>query len=308
MRQFKLMMFGLASVFALQACVKDPEKEAVEKNKDNLKQIQQYFTSNSINAWDGNTGWQEIGAGDERMYYVLQPTTATLGRKPATGDQIVVHYVGQLLNGTEFDKSAAGQPLRFAYNDLSVIEGFNMGIGQLQQGQKADLYMPSMLAYGSRAKGSIPAYSALKFTVNLEKVMTEDEALKDYISTKKLKNVDDTPVVPLAVTVESKTDSLYHIITKAGTGDSARLSSKVTLSYRGLFLNGSEFDKGTINPTNTLQGLNLIKGFTEAVLRMKQGEKATVLMPSALAYGDKGSGRVAPYAPLIFELELLKVE
>jgi peptidyl-prolyl cis-trans isomerase A (cyclophilin A) len=138
--------------------------------------------------------------------------------------------------------------------------------------------------------------------------MTEDEALKEYISTKKLKNVDDTPVVPLAVTVESKTDSLYHIITKAGTGDSARLSSKVTLSYRGLFLNGSEFDKGTINPTNTLQGLNLIKGFTEAVLRMKQGEKATILMPSALAYGDKGSGRVAPYAPLIFELELLKVE
>jgi FKBP-type peptidyl-prolyl cis-trans isomerase len=288
--------------------VKDAEKEAVEKNKDNLKQIQQYFTNNGINAWDGNMGWQEIGAGDERMYYVLQPTTATLGRKPNTGDQVVVHYVGQLLNGTEFDKSAADKPLRFAYNDLSIIKGFNMGIGELRQGQKAELYMPSMLAYGGMAKGNIPAYSALKFTVNLEKIMTEDEALKDYISTKKLKNVDNSPIVPSAVTVASKTDSLYHIITKAGTGDSARLSNKITLSYRGTFLDGSEFDRGTINPTNTLQGLNLIKGFTEAVLKMKQGEKATVLMPSGLAYGDKGSGKVPPYAPLVFELELLKVE
>jgi FKBP-type peptidyl-prolyl cis-trans isomerase len=102
---------------------------------------------------------------------------------------------------------------------------------------------------------------------------------------------------------------LYKIVNKAGTGATPESTSRVTLNYRGLLLNGTEFDKGTITPTNPLDKLNLITGFTEAVKRMKEGEKATVLIPSALAYGDKSAGRsIFPYSPLIFELELLKVE
>jgi FKBP-type peptidyl-prolyl cis-trans isomerase len=311
MRKFKLMMFGLASVCVLQACVKDPEAEANKKYKENLQQIRQYFTDNGIAPWDGTTGWQEAVEGSDRFYYVIQPASAnaTLGRKPEKGDQLVVHYIGQLLNGIEFEKSAADKPLRFAYNDGQIIPGFNMGIGKLHEGQKADLYLPSNLAYGNRDIQAIPPYSALKFSVNLEKVMTQDEALKDYIERKQLKNVDNTPIAAIPLNVESKSYNLYRIVTKAGTGATPEATSRVTLNYRGLLLSGAEFDKGTITPSNSLDKLNLITGFTEAVKRMKEGEKATVLMPSGLAYGDTGSGRsIAPYAPLVFELELLKVE
>jgi FKBP-type peptidyl-prolyl cis-trans isomerase len=309
MKQLKWMMLSLASIFALQACVKDPDAEANKKYSENQQQIRQYFTDNGIEAWNGTIGWQEAGEGQKRMYYVIQPSTNTvLPRKPVTGDQVVVHYVGRLLNGIKFDSSATDKPLRFAYKDGSIIEGFDTGIGLLQHGETADLFIPSSLAYGNRNIQGIPPYSALRFRVTLEKVMTEDEALKDYIARRNLKNVDNTEIMAIPISVESNSYNLYRVITKVGTGAMPLGTSKVTVNYRGLLLNGSEFDKGTITNSNTVDNLKLITGFTQAILRMKEGEKATVLMPSALAYGAGGTTKISPYAPLIFELELLKVE
>jgi FKBP-type peptidyl-prolyl cis-trans isomerase len=308
MKNFRLMMLSLVAVFAFQACTKDPNKESEEKYNQNLQQIQQYFTAKGINPWNGTTGWQEAGTGDKRFYYVLQPSPQGGGTKPATGDQLVVQYVGRLLDETKFDSSASDKPLRFAFNDGTIIEGFNLGMGQLEQGQVADLYLPHTLAYGNRNLEKIPPYSALKFHVTLEKLMTEEQALVDYYTTKNLKNVDDSPVTSFPVTIETKTYNVYRIVTKAGTGNVPVATGKVTLNYRGLFLNGREFDKNTISPSTSLDKMNLIPGFKEALLKMKEGEKAVVLIPSGAAYGAQGTNSIPPYAPLVFELELLKVE
>lgn len=304
------MMLGLVAVFMLQACVKDPNEESEEKYNQNLQQIQQYLTAKGIAPGDGTTGYKEAGAGEKRFYYVIQPPAqgTVLGRKPATGDQLVVQYVGRLLDETKFDSSAADKPLRFAFNDGTIIEGFNLGIGELQQGQVADLYLPHTLAYGNRNLEKIPPYSPLKFHVTLQKVMTEDEALVDYYTTKNLKNADSSAITPTLETVGSDTYKLYRIVTKVGTGATPVATGKVTLNYRGLFLSGQEFDKGTISNTTSLDKMNLIPGFSKAILLMKEGEKATILMPFGLAYGTQGTSSIPRYAPLVFELELLKVE
>ncbi|MDO1447038.1 FKBP-type peptidyl-prolyl cis-trans isomerase [Rhodocytophaga aerolata] len=308
MKNFRLMMLGLVAIFAFQACTKDPNKESEEKYNQNLQQIQQYFTAKGINPWNGTTGWQEAGTGDKRYYYVIQSAPQGGGTKPATGDQLVVQYVGRLLDETKFDSSASDKPLRFAFNDGTIIEGFNLGIGQLQQGQVADLYLPHTLAYGNRNLEKIPPYSALKFRVTLEKLMTEEQALVDYYTTKKLKNADSTAITPFSIAVGSNNFNVYRIITKVGTGNIPDSTGKVTLNYRGLFLNGLEFDKNTISPSTSLDKMKLIPGFKQALLKMKEGEKAVVLMPSGAAYGAQGASSIPPYAPLVFEMELLKVE
>ncbi len=92
------------------------------------------------------------------------------GAKPKRGDQVSVHYEGFLLDGTLFDSSVKrGQPIEFLIGEGQVIPGWDEGIGLLSVGDKAELLIPSDLAYGSRgAGGVIPPDAPLRFEVSLE--------------------------------------------------------------------------------------------------------------------------------------------
>lgn len=89
------------------------------------------------------------------------------GRQPKSTDTVVVHYRGRLVSGTEFDSSfRRGEPATFKLNQ--VIKGWTEGIQLLREGGKAELYIPSELAYGSRGSGaSIGPDEALIFEVEL---------------------------------------------------------------------------------------------------------------------------------------------
>jgi FKBP-type peptidyl-prolyl cis-trans isomerase len=43
----------------------------------------------------------------------------------------------------------------------------------------------------------------------------------------------------------------------------------------------------------------------EALTMMSQGAKATIILPSALAYGERGGGPIPPYSPMVFEVEVV---
>lgn len=75
------------------------------------------------------------------------------GKAPKATDTVVVHYRGRLLNGTEFDSShKRGKPAEFAVN--RVIKGWTEGLQLMKEGGKAELFIPSELAYGSRGAGA----------------------------------------------------------------------------------------------------------------------------------------------------------
>ncbi|MCF6184979.1 MAG: FKBP-type peptidyl-prolyl cis-trans isomerase, partial [Bacteroidales bacterium] len=58
----------------------------------------------------------------------------------------------------------------------------------------------------------------------------------------------------------------------------------------------------------TLGRGQVIKGWDEGISYMKKGGKATLIMPSSLAYGASGAGSIPPYTSLIFEVELIDVK
>ena len=86
-------------------------------------------------------------------------------------DTIQTTYVGKLLiEGTEFDKSPAGEYFTFVVGMGQVIKGWDQGFQKLKRGEKALLIIPSRLAYGSRgAGGAIPPNSPLVFEVEVKK-------------------------------------------------------------------------------------------------------------------------------------------
>lgn len=100
------------------------------------------------------------------QYKVIKEGT---GDSPLATDEVEVHYVGKLVNGTVFDSSRdRGQPVTFPVN--GVIPGWTEGLQLMRPGSIFEFYIPSDLAYGDKGAGPIPAGSALIFEVELLKV------------------------------------------------------------------------------------------------------------------------------------------
>ena len=117
------------------------------------------------------------------QYKVIKEGT---GITPKSSDKVQVHYVGSLLDGTEFDNSVKrGEPLEFPVN--AVIEGWQDLLQVMKEGMKVKAWIPSALAYGEAGVPPlIPANALLVFEVELLKVYAENPV------------IDSTAVVPAA--------------------------------------------------------------------------------------------------------------
>ena len=112
---------------------------------------------------------------------------------------------------------------------------------------------------------------------------------------------------PKAVTAPS---GLMYVITKEGAGDKTPDKNvTLTVHYTGTLLNGKKFDSSVDRgkPFKFPVGVGrVIKGWDEAFLSMKKGEKRTLIIPPDLAYGPRGRrGTIPPNAFLAFDVELI---
>ncbi len=101
---------------------------------------------------------------------------------------------------------------------------------------------------------------------------------------------------------------LQYKVIKEGTGKIPTVNDKVKTHYRGTLINGTEFDSSyKRNKPAEFPVTGVIKGWTEALLLMKQGSKWELYIPPNLAYGERGRPGIPPNSTLIFEIELLEV-
>jgi len=113
---------------------------------------------------------------------------------------------------------------------------------------------------------------------------------------------------PPADAVKS-TSGLSSKILHAGTGDhKPAATDTVTVHYSGWTTDGKLFDSSVKRGQPTSFPLNgVIKGWTEGVQLMAEGEKRRFWIPAHLAYGDNpGGGR--PGGMLVFDIELLSIK
>ena len=109
-----------------------------------------------------------------------------------------------------------------------------------------------------------------------------------------------------AITTES---GLQYKILVPGKGRKPEAKNRVSVHYRGLLLDGSEFDSSySGDEPVTLSLKRVIKGWTEGIQLMPTGSVFVFLIPPELAYGEKGGGPIPPNATLIFEVELFEIK
>jgi len=104
---------------------------------------------------------------------------------------------------------------------------------------------------------------------------------------------------------------LVYKTVKPGSGKSPKATDVVRVHYHGTLPDGKVFDSSVQRGQPVEFALNgVIPCWTEGVQRMKLGEKAKLVCPSEIAYGDGGTpdGTIPPGATLVFEVELIDIK
>lgn len=109
--------------------------------------------------------------------------------------------------------------------------------------------------------------------------------------------------------VEVTESGLQYEILEEGTGETPEANDRVKVHYHGTLIDGTVFDSSVERGEPATFGVSqVIPGWTEALLMMKEGAKWKIYLPSLIAYGERGAGQdIGPNTTLIFEVELLEI-
>lgn len=132
-----------------------------------------------------------------------------------------------------------------------------------------------------------------------EQIKIDDELLQKYFADNNIK-------------AEKTASGLYYVIHEAGSGATPENGQMVSVNYTGMKMNGEKFDSNVDPAFNHVKPLQftlgqgqVIRGWDEGIALLKRGEKATLYIPSSLAYGKQAPPAIGPDQVLIFDVELL---
>jgi FKBP-type peptidyl-prolyl cis-trans isomerase FklB len=235
------------------------------------------------------------------VYAAKESTKATIVPPPApdkkaAGPQIIMRKVGSLV--TEMDKVSYAIGVQLGTNfkkqgiDI-VIDKFILGLKDATAGKKLELtdaeIQQTMMAFSQRMMAKQKEKQKVDAVKNIA-------AGKAFLAANAKK--EGVKVLP---------SGLQYKVIKKGTGKTPTAADKVKTHYRGTLIDGTEFDNSYKREPAVFGVVKVIKGWTEALQLMKEGDKWELYIPSNLAYGERGRPKIPANSTLIFEIELLEI-
>ncbi|KAJ0510860.1 putative peptidylprolyl isomerase [Helianthus annuus] len=183
---------------------------------------------------------------------------------PINGDEVEVHYVGSLLDGTRFDSSYDREmPFKFKLGLGHVIQGWDDGIKTMKKGEKALFTIPPALAYGeSGSPPTIPPNATLQFEIEL-------------ISWTKVKDICKDGGI------------LKTILSEGENWQTPKDSDEVLVKYEARLDDGTLVSKSEEVEFIVKDGC-FCPALSKAVKTMKKGEKTLLAVKPQYAFGEKG--------------------
>jgi peptidylprolyl isomerase len=218
----------------------------------------------------------------------VTPGTGT--ETPQETDFVTVHYTGWTSEGQLFDSSHARRmPSLFAVN--RVMAGWRECVLMMKVGETRRCWVPQDLAFNGQA--GRPAGTVV-FDIEL-------------LDTRRTPNVAPPDVAAPPADAKSTPSGLYYKVIKAGTGTRRPTArDNVTVHYSGWTTAGELFDSTVVKGAPvTLDLNNVIRGWTEGLQLMVEGERTRFWIPEKSAYrGERGK----PRGMLVFDIDLIKIE
>ncbi|MEZ4900490.1 MAG: FKBP-type peptidyl-prolyl cis-trans isomerase [Spirosomataceae bacterium] len=302
----KLLLSLMAGMtVAIVACQQTEDVYQDRKTRENKAEIRDYLAKNQLVADSLCSG----------LYYVIKNTNASAS-KPQVGDEITFRYIAKRLDGVIVDSSQVGVNdvfiRSFNSRDISglMVYRFNpvpsfeelmaTPLEKVREGDKISLFVPWSLRATNDVSLLAPLYIPIRYDLEILKIRTEEQQINDYVALNKIQGLE-----------RNETNGLRFLRTKAYP-DSATiaLNTTVSVTYTGRRVrDGKQFDSGTIDvnvvdPNGTASG-GVVKGFNDGIAKLRYGEKAIVIFPSALGYGVQGSStKFLPIHHLFLKLRL----
>lgn len=177
------------------------------------------------------------------------------------------------------------------------------------QGFKDAIDSTDLMLASEEAQGIIQAYMQKKQMVDMAKKEQEQAAMYGNVKVEGEAFLAENATKEGVVTTAS---GLQYVVMTPGSGTQATAASNVTVHYHGTTPDGIVFDSSVDRGQPATFGLNqVIRGWTEGVALMKEGAKYRFFIPQELAYGSQPqrdpNSPIKPFMPLVFEVELIKV-
>lgn len=247
----------------------------------------------------------------EGLHYKT-PTPRVNVKPKIVGELVTFHYKMSLLDGKIIDSTSRSKNI-----NRSLVWGvntsqslFSLPLSLLNEGESGLFLIPSALAFGSSPLGDVPAFSVIVLELTIDAIRDEAAQIALIQKTYSIDNPEKTSTGlffkklvtnPTGVAVSADAPVLINY-----TG---RLSySYVHADASGAFVYNPIFGSGTLGTPTVpfvLSQNNLIPGFTEALKKMRAGEKAAVIIPHLQGYGPEGNSAIPGYSTLYFEISVI---
>ncbi|HMM10892.1 MAG TPA: FKBP-type peptidyl-prolyl cis-trans isomerase [Bacteroidales bacterium] len=296
---------------AEQAKAEERAKLLEMKEMEQVK-LQEYLAANNVTV-------QPLESG---LYYI--ETKKGAGKAPEPGDVMQLHFTIKTIDGSTLYSTEGNSPMDVEFGAPFDTKGFDEALTYLRKGTKANLIVPSPLAFDSTGRqGIVPPYTTLLYNVELVDFKTKAQVEKERAlenqraeaAAQKARKEESEKIAAYLrtnnITVAPKASGLYYIETEKGTGKQVENGKKIKVHYTLYNLSGkmiqSSKDSGQPFEFTVGQG-QVIKGWDEALTYMREGGKAKLILPSDIAYGGTDRGPDIPaYSTLVFEVEVLEV-
>jgi len=286
------------------------QRKAEQRHKESFK-LKAYLNKNGITN-------KALPSG-----LIFIPIKEGYGKKPDTGEMCRVYLKVEILDGDMLYSNFNGEPIDVEYGKNFDTKGFMEGLGMLKVGEKARLIVPSSIGVGEAGKETVPPFTTIIYEVELDKIRSVEEVQKERAEKKKVRETETAMLkeneperIEKYITDNNieqipTASGLYVINLYQGNGEKPVNGDVVRMHYTLFTIDGEKVDSSydTGQPIEiTLGRGQVIEGWEEAIPLMEVGSKTRLIIPSSLAYGRGTKGKiVAPYSPLVFEIELLEI-
>lgn len=280
---------ALGMIASFTACDKCADKSCAKTAADSLSSVYGAYVGTMINT--EFTNYQKLSREDKESF--LRGMQIVFGAEnnenTLTGMQVATQMAKEI---------AQMQAQGITIDRVAVMNNFKAAF--LTDSIETSAMNHTSIEFRSLYQRAMDQIQAAKAEENANEEMGSSASAEEFVETFKSEN-------PEAKTTDS---GLTYLIEVEGEGDKPANDANVVVNYTGKHIDGTVFDssEGRGPASFNLQGV--VPGFREGLMLLGKGGKATLIMPSDLAYGATGTpdGSIKPNETLIFEVELLDIK
>jgi FKBP-type peptidyl-prolyl cis-trans isomerase len=245
---------------------------------------------------------------------------------PLPNQVLVVDAVMKTLTDSVFwdTKHDAQNGLYIVLSTNELMHSCNPYFLNLVEGDSASFYINPKVFFRNYFDTVVPSFCTKDTLVKLDIKLNQIISKGEYIALKKMMEYRDAEDVELEElkkieayvskkypSADLDCDGIYTLQKEKTNYQPIALGKRIKIEYEGFFLDGKSID-------NTKQELEftygtpdqLIKGLNIVIATLKKGEFVKIIVPSRLAFGEKGSsnGSIQPYTPLVYNLKIIDIK